>query len=176
MVRCFSNLWAHICPLWTPLVSHASVFITLPPYFMLFYLWMACTLHFKFYYGPLLCNIRLFCWWTIIYVCIYFPKWLMLFYGHLVMAYFFSPLSPKCTARHKEMGPIQTVQIKRSEHLVSAWFCICAFLFSLKVQCFLGCLYKTPNPASLSVPVHSDKGFGGPGKKRYIKITPLGAW
>lgn len=92
------------------------------------------------------------------------------------MAYFFSPVSTKCTARHKEMGPIQTVQTKCGEHLVGARFCMHAFFFSLKVQCFLGCLYKTPNPASLSVPVHSDKGFGGPGKKRCIKITPLGAW
>ena len=92
------------------------------------------------------------------------------------MAYFFSPLSSKCTTRHKEMGLIQTAQTKRSEHLVSAWFCIHAFFFSLKFQCFLGCLYKTPNTASLSVPVHNDKGFEGPGKKRYIKITPLAAW
>ena len=119
----------HICPLWTPLVSHASVFITLAPYFMLFYLWMACTIHSKFYYGPLLCNIGLFWWWTIIYMCIYFPNWLILFYGHLGMAYFFSPLSTKCTARHKEMGPIQTVQTKHGEHLVCARFCMRAFFF-----------------------------------------------
>ena len=103
---------------------------------MLFYLWMACTLHFKFYYGPLLCNIRLFWWWTIIYMCMYFPNWLVLFYGHLAMAYFFSPLSTECTARHKEMGPIQTVQTKRGECLVGAWFCMRAFFFFPQVSVF----------------------------------------
>ena len=94
---------------------------------MLFYLWMACTLHSKSYYGLLLCNIRLFWWWTIIYMCIYFPNWLILFYGHLAMAYFFSPLSAKCTARHKEMGPIQTAN--------EMWWasCWCSVLYA----CFL---------------------------------------
>ena len=88
----------------------------------------------------------------------------MLFYGHLEMAYFFSLLSTKCTARHKET---------EANPYCANETC---FLFFLKFQCFLGCLDKTPNPASLSVPVNSDKGFGGPGKKRCINITPLGAW
>ena len=71
------------------------------------------------------------------YIHVYtFPHWLILFYGHLVMAYFFSPLSSKCTTRHKEMGLIQTAQTKRSEHLVSAWFCIHAFFFFPQVSVF----------------------------------------